>query len=128
MARLYALRPRVIFAGSGISALLEPSTTLSTTTEFAYIVGCTFGTCSPWIARGVDFTRGGSSRNGGSCCSGSTGASQEALYPRMLKLFSRTSTLPEPTTPLSTTSSSASIVGDTLRTREGGAEGEVQPT
>ena len=66
LARLSALRPRVIFAGSGISALLEPTTTLKTTTEFAFIVGCTLGTCGPWIARGVDFTRGGG-------CSGDRG-------------------------------------------------------
>ena len=67
LASLEPLTPGVLFAGSIISTLLEPTTTLSTTTEFAYIVGCTFGTFGPWIARGVDFTRGGSSRNGGSC-------------------------------------------------------------
>ena len=47
LARLPALRPRVIFAGSGISALLEPTTTLKTTTEFAFIIDCTVGTFGP---------------------------------------------------------------------------------
>ena len=66
LASLEPLPPRVLQISPIISALLEPTTTLKTTTEFAFIIDCTVGTFGPWIARGVDFTRGGG-------CSGDRG-------------------------------------------------------
>ena len=109
---------------SRTSTLLEPTTTLSTTSAFASIIDGTLRTRGQWFeqiriicTRGSGARAGGSYRTGGSCCSGSTGTSQEALPPRMLKFLSRASTLQEPTTTLSTTSASASIIDDTLRTR-----------
>ena len=115
-ASLEPLPPRVLQIFPIMSTLLEPTTTLKATTELASMVWGTLGTCGLRFARCCGGGRAGG-RAGGSCCNGSTGAILEPLPPRMFKLFSRTSTLQEPTTTLSTTSEFASIVDGTLRTR-----------
>ena len=74
LASLEPLPPRVLQISPIMSTFLEPTTTLKTTTEFAFIVGCTLGTCGPWIARGVDVTPGGSSLHGGAAFAASTWA------------------------------------------------------